>query len=116
MQMVLITDQKCVTGKIIYVGRTQNHATTWGEQFFRGRKIVVQVRHGHSTRKVTMYIRADTTLGLMHIPRDTLRGHVWELQVHGQTFHQGGYGVIYIDSIQPTSTPVDIINISNFFD
>lgn len=114
MQMVLITDQKCITGKIIYVGRMQNHATTWGEQFFRGRKVIVQIL-GHHRLKMAMYIRADTMLGLMCIPRGRLIGKLWNLQIYGQAFQQGDYGVIYIDSIQPVSNPLKFVKLNNYF-
>lgn len=114
--MVKITDQKCVTGTIIYAGRTTTHATPWGELFFRGQKIVALV-HGHTTRKTTMYIRADTRLALMHIPRHTLRQGRWEFQVHGESLHTDSYhGIIFIDDIRPMAQSVNVVKLSNYFD
>lgn len=112
--MRTITDSKTISGTILQVGHSQQYCTNWGEMLFKGREIIVGIKCARKRRKIPMYIRDDSDIGILHLSPETLLNKMWRLGVHGELYTQY-QGCIFIDKISLSAEVPKQININKYF-
>jgi hypothetical protein len=109
------TDSKTIRGLILKVGHSQQYCTPWGEMLFKGREVIVSVKGTTHKQTLPMYIRDDSSVGIMNLTSRTLVGKVWSLTIHGES-QMPNQGCILIDGINLSAITAKQVIISNYFE
>lgn len=108
--MVKITDSKTIRGRIIKMSRSRCYCSIWGNILFHGKEIMVSVKN----KKIPMYIRDDSTLGILQLLPQSLENRMWEINLHGE-YLESDKGIIVIDKILPLSLYPKLLNLNDYF-
>lgn len=113
IKIMVKTDSKTITGKIIHVSQSIARSTSWGCTLFKGQEVIVDVRCKQKKRRMHMYIRADSFLGSLGITNKIAHKR-WQLTIHGEQT-TNNRGVLVIDNLAPCARIIKDVELNQYF-